>query len=106
MLYVTSYRDQNLSKQLLISGSNISNVILYCDANNINPQSLSILPNEVILNNPSLEKCYSVTLQDQSENISTYQVYDTFANTISWINTQTGKTVKNISEQNRPFVIA
>lgn len=106
MLYAISYKDQNLTKQLLISGSNISNVILYCDANNIDIQSLSSLPNQVILNNPSLEKCYSVTLQDQSENNSTYQVYDTYANTISWINTQTGKTVKNISEQNRPFVIA
>ena len=106
MVYTISYREQNLFKQLLISGTNISSVIVYCDANNITPQSINQLPVDVILNNPSLQKSYSVTLQDQSENQLGYQIYDTFENTISWINSQTGKTVKNISEQNKPFVNA
>lgn len=106
MLYSISYKDQNLTKQLHISGANISNVIVYCDANNINPSILSIQNSEVVLNNPSSEICYMVVLQDQSENKISYQVYDTFSGLVSWINTQTGKTVKNISEQIKPFVNA
>jgi len=108
MLFNLSYKNsQNLTVSLLVSASSISNVIVYCDANQINPLNIGVSSGfDLILNEPSSQTSYSVSLKGQSENNSNYVVYDTWSNLISWINSQTGKTLQNIVVLNRGFVTA
>ena len=106
MLFNVSYKQQNETKQLLVSGASMSNVLVYCDANNLTPLTLSVVTPDILINQPSLEYSYTVNLIDQSDNQSSTIIYDTYNNVISWISSQTGKTVLSLTKQTRGFVQA
>lgn len=108
MLFNVSYRNsQNVTLQLNVSASSISNVILYCDSNNISPLNLTVVNSvEIVLNSPSSQDMYQVSLTNESGDQSFYFVYDTWNNLLTWISSQSGKSVQSLNKQNRPFVIA
>jgi hypothetical protein len=106
MLFNISYRQQDETKQLSVSGTSMSNVLVYCDANNITPITISNVNFAVILNQTSLNYCYTVNLSDQNNEQSSTVIYDTFENVITWINSQTGKTTQSLNKIDRAFVTA
>ncbi len=108
MLFLLSYKNaSNEQFSVILSGSNMSAAILYCDANNFTPLQLSLQTFNLLLNNPSQTYCYFVSLKDTStEATSTTIIYDTFSNVESWISSQSNKAVINVTLQERGFVQA
>ena len=108
MLFTLSYKNSsNEQSTINLSGSNMSAAILYCDANNLTPIQVGLQNVDLLLNNPSSNNCYLVSLKDSvTEASSGIIIYDTFSNIESWINSQSNKVVTNISLQNRAFVQA
>jgi len=108
MLFTLSYKNSsNEQSTINLSGSNMSAAILYCDANNLTPIQVGLQNVDLLLNNPSSNNCYLVSLKDSvTEASSGIIIYDTFSNIESWINSQSNKVVTSISLQNRAFVQA
>ena len=84
----------------------MASALVYCDANNIIPTSLNEIVNSLMPNNTSLNYNFNVTLKDQSENVSNQIIFDTFDNVISWVNSQSGKYLVNLTRNNQSFVTA
>jgi hypothetical protein len=108
MLFLLSYKNaSNEQFNVILSGSNMSAAILYCDANNFTPLQISQQFFDLLLNNPSQLYCYFVSLRDvTTEATTTTIIYDTFSNVETWVSSQSNKSVTNISLQNRAFVQA
>jgi hypothetical protein len=106
MLINVFYKESSVPKQLLISGASMASALVYCDANNIIPTSLNEIVNSLMPNNTSLNYNFNVTLKDQSENVSNQIIFDTFDNVISWVNSQSGKYLVNLTRNNQSFVTA
>ena len=64
------------------------------------------IQNQIFIgNNISSNESYNVNLKDNVTMVSlTYLIYDTYSNVISWVNSQSEKSLQNLSYQNRPFV--
>ena len=109
MLFSLSYKNaSNEQFAVYLSGTNMSSVILYCDSNNFTPLQVSYQLNQnLLLNNPSSDECYSVGLKDiTTGNSSSYLIYDSFSNVNTWIQAQSNKEVSVISLQSRAFIQA
>ena len=89
----------------LISGNTWGECVAYLEGTGdaiqaINVQNVILIPNDT-----SSSNSYAVTLKDNVTGTQVYYIiYDTYANVISWIQSQTGKTVQTLSYQNRQFV--
>jgi len=108
MLFNVVYKNaSDVQSYVTMSGNNMSSVIVYCDSNNLTPLQILNQTFNLVLNNPSLTKCYLVTLKDNvTQNPTTTMVYDTYSGLNSWIASQTDKSVINLALLDRPFIQA
>ena len=89
----------------LVSGATWSECAAWAEGVGETIQSINIQQQKLILNNPSSDESYQVGLKDNDTSIlTTYIIYDTYSNVISWINAQSGVSVQGIQYQKRVFV--
>ena len=89
-----------------VSGASMDSVIVYCDANNFIPDQISLVTQELLLNNTSSSESYLFNLKNQSSGVvSTFLIYDTFQNVVSFIQSS-GLQLRNINRQDRNFILA
>ena len=105
MLFSCSLQISGVNSNKLISGNTWSSCTAYLEGTGDVISSINIQNQNFIGNNTSSSESYNLSLKDDvTSAISSYIIYDTYANVISWVNSQTGKSLQNLQYQNRPFV--
>ena len=105
MLFSCSLQISGVNSNKLISGNTWSSCVAYLEGTGDVISSVNIQNQIFIGNNTSSSESYNVNLKDDVTSMSSsYIIYDTYANVISWVNSQTGKSLQNLQYQNRPFV--
>jgi hypothetical protein len=105
MLFSCSLQISGVNSIKLISGNTWSSCAAYLEGTGDSISSINIQNQNFIGNNTSSSESYNVGLKDDVTSItSSYIIYDTYANVISWVNSQTEKSLQNLQYQNRPFV--
>ena len=105
MLFNCALKISGINSNKLISGNTWSSCAAYLEGTGDVISSINIQNQNFIGNNTSSNESYNVSLKDDvTKQSSSYIIYDTYANVISWVNSQTGKILQNLQYQNRPFV--
>ena len=105
MLFNCSLKISGINSNKLISGNTWSSCAVYLEGTGDVISSINIQKQTFIGNNTSSSESYNVSLKDDVTSIIlSYIIYDTYDNVISWVNSQTGKTLQNLQYQNRTFV--
>jgi len=105
MLFSCAIQSSGSGLNKLISGSTWSACSAYLEGTGDVISSINIQNQIFIGNNISSNESYNVNLKDNVTMVSlTYLIYDTYSNVISWVNSQSEKSLQNLSYQNRPFV--
>lgn len=105
MLFNCSIQSSGEGVFKLVSASTWSNCASYLEGTGDVINSINIANQVLIGTNLSSDESYNVSLKDDVTAESTnYIMYNTFSNVISWVNSQTGKTLRNLQYQKRPFV--
>jgi hypothetical protein len=105
MLFNCALKISGINLNKLISGNTWSSCAAYLEGTGDVISSINIQNQNFIGNNTSSSESYNVGLKDDVTNISSsYIIYDTYDNVISWVNSQTGKRLQNLQYQNIPFV--
>ena len=105
MLFSCSIQISGVGSNKLISGNPWSSCAAYLEGAGDSISSINIQNQNFIGNNTSSSESYNVGLRDNvTSMLSAYIIYDTYDNVISWVNSQTGKSLQNLQYQNRPFV--
>ena len=105
MLFSCSLKISGVNSIKLISGNTWSSCAAYLEGTGDVISSINIQKQNFIGNNTSSSESYNVGLKDDVTSISSsYIIYDTYDNVISWVNSQTGKRLQNLQYQNIPFV--
>jgi hypothetical protein len=105
MLFNVSLQSSGIGYASLVSGNTWNDCLTWAQNTGDLLQSISIQLQTLILNNPSSDECYSVSLKDTITNsLSAYIVYDTYENVNTWIQSQADMSVQNIGYQKRTFV--
>jgi len=105
MLFNCSLQSSGQGVFKLVSASTWSNCASYLEGTEDVINSITSVNQVFIGTNVSSDESYNVSLTDNdSTTITSYIIYDTFSNVISWVNSQSGKTLRNIQYQLRPFI--
>ena len=105
MLFSCSLQSSGTNLNKLISGNTWSSCAAYLEGTGDAISSINIQNQIFIGNNTSSSESYNVSLKDDVTSvILSYIIYDTYDNVISWVNSQTGKSLQNLQYQNIPFV--
>jgi hypothetical protein len=105
MLFNCSIQISGIGSNKLVSGNTWSSCAAYLEGTGDVISSINIQKQNFIGNNTSSNESYNLTLKDNvTSTTSSYIIYDTYDNVISWVNSQTGKTLQNLQYQNRVFV--
>jgi len=105
MLFSCSLQISGVNSIKLISGNTWSSCAAYLEGTGDVISSINIQNQNFIGNNTSSSESYNVGLKDDVTSISSsYIIYDTYVNVVSWVNSQTGKSLQNLQYQNIPFV--
>jgi hypothetical protein len=105
MLFSCSLQSSGSGLNKLISGNTWTACSEYLEGTGDVISSINIQNQNFIGNNTSSDESYNVSLKDDvTSALLTYIIYDTYSNVISWVNSQTGKSLQNLSYQKRPFV--
>ena len=105
MLFNCSLQSSGQGVFKLVSASTWSNCASYLEGTEDVIGSITSVNQVFIGTNVSSDESYNVSLKDNdSTTITNYIIYDTFSNVISWVNSQSGKTLRNIQYQLRPFI--
>jgi len=105
MLFNCSLQISGVNSFKLISGTTWTSCAAYLEGTGDSITSINIQNQNFIGNDTSSSESYNVSLKDDvTSTNSGYIIYDTYANVISWVNSQTGKSLQNLQYQNRPFV--
>ena len=105
MLFSCSIQISGVGSNKLISGNTWSSCAAYLEGTGDVISSINIQNQNFIGNNTSSSESYNVGLRDNvTSMLSAYIIYDTYDNVISWVNSQTGKSLQNLQYQNIPFV--
>ena len=105
MLFSCALQSSGTNLNKLISGNTWSSCSAYLEGTGDVISSINIQKQTLIGNNTSSSESYNVNLKDDVTSMSSsFIIYDTYANVISWVNSQTGKSLQNLQYQNRPFV--
>jgi hypothetical protein len=105
MLFNCSIQISGIGSNKLVSGNTWSSCAAYLEGTGDVISSINIQNQNFIGNNTSSSESYNVGLKDDVTSISSsYIIYDTYDNVISWVNSQTGKRLQNLQYQNIPFV--
>jgi translation initiation factor IF-2 len=105
MLFYCSLQSSGQSSLKLVSASTWSNCASYLEGTGDVINQINVANQVLIGTNLLSNESYNVSLKDNNADIITsYIIYDTFSNVTSWINSQTGKTLRNLQYQLRPFV--
>ena len=105
MLFSCSLKISGVNSIKLISGNTWSSCAAYLEGTGDVIGSINIQNQNFIGNNTSSSESYNVGLKDDVTSISSsYIIYDTYVNVVSWVNSQTGKSLQNLQYQNIPFV--
>jgi hypothetical protein len=92
----------------VVNTSSWATCLAYCEGTGDAITQIMILSNvEVVVNDASSTNCYQVTLKSNATQLLTsYLVFDTSYDTLqTWVNSQTNKTVNNISLQQKTYVV-
>lgn len=90
---------------LLISGNSWSDCVQYCETLGENIVSINSSLEQLIINDNVLNSQYYVMMIDVITNTrTTYIIFDTLDNVLTWINLQSEKTLQSIQKQNRQFI--
>ena len=105
MLFNCALQTSGVNSFKLISGNTWSSCAAYLEGTGDSITSINIQNQNFIGNNTSSSESYNVNLKDDDTGTNSgYIIYDTLANVISWVDSQTGKSLQNLQYQNRPFV--
>jgi hypothetical protein len=105
MLFSCSLQSSGSGFNKLVSGSTWTACSAYLEGTGDVISSINIQNQNFIGNNTSSDESYNISLKDNvTSALLTYIIYDTYSNVISWVNSQTGKSLQNLSYQKRPFV--
>jgi hypothetical protein len=105
MLFNCSLQSSGEGVFKLVSASTWSNCASYLEGTGDVINSISVANQNFIGTNVSSGESYNLSLKDNDGvTVTNYIIYDTFSNVISWVNSQSGKTLRNIQYQLRPFV--
>ena len=105
MLFSCSLKISGVNSIKLISGNTWSSCAAYLEGTGDVISSINIQNQNFIGNNTSSSESYNVRLKDDVTSISSsYIIYDTYVNVVSWVNSQTGKSLQTLQYQNIPFV--
>ena len=105
MLFSCSLKISGVNSFKLISGNTWSSCAAYLEGTGDVISSINIQNQNFIGNNTSSSESYNVRLKDDVTSISSsYIIYDTYVNVVSWVNSQTGKSLQTLQYQNIPFV--
>jgi hypothetical protein len=105
MLFSCSLKISGVNSIKLISGNTWSSCAAYLEGTGDVISSINIQNQNFIGNNTSSSESYNVRLKDDVTSISSsYIIYDTYVNVVSWVNSQTGKSLQTLLYQNIPFV--
>jgi hypothetical protein len=105
MLFNCALKISGINSNKLISGNTWSSCAAYLEGTGDAISSINIQNQIFIGNNTSSSESYNVGLKDDVTGMSSsYIIYDTYANVISWVNSQTEKRLQNLQYQNIPFV--
>jgi hypothetical protein len=104
MLFNCATKSSGVGSLQLISASTWSNCASYLEGTGDEISSINIQNQTFIGNNTSSDESYNVTLKDDSTSLSqSYIIYDSYTNVISWVNSQTGKSLQGLQYQKRTF---
>lgn len=105
--YVTSKVGQDTISRL-VNAASWSNCLSYLEGTGEDIQSIGIVsPNvTVVVNNPSSNICYNITLKDQTtEATSTFILVDnSYTSVQNWISQQTNKFPTILQQQEKSYV--
>ena len=105
MLFNCSIQISGIGSNKLVSGNTWSSCASYLEGTGDVISSINAQNQIFIGVNTSSNESYNVSLKDDVTSVmSSYIIYDTYANVISWVNSQTGKSLQNLQYQNRQFV--
>jgi len=107
MLFTVSAKNIDQSLDLYaISATSWSNCVSYVEGTGKEIQSISsLVVDNIILNNASLNDMFQITLKDTTtQEISNNFIFDTFENASTWAQNQSNKEVANIQYQKRSFI--
>jgi hypothetical protein len=105
MLFSCSLQSSGSGLIKLISGNTWTACSAYLEGTGDVISSINIQNQNFIPNDTSSDESYNIGLKDDITNaLMSYIIYDTYSNVISWVNSQTGKSLQNLTYQKRPFV--
>jgi hypothetical protein len=105
MLFNCQVQSSGASSSKLISGNTWGECVAYLEGTGANILSINVSNQTFIGTNVSSEDAYNVSLKDETTSTtSNYIIYDTYSNVISWVNSQSGKSLQNLQYQKRAFV--
>lgn len=106
MLFNVSYKQSNQNHTIVLSGENLDSVVTYCNTNNIVPDVINKMTTNLIVNLENSSESYLLSLKNINDSeITNYLIYDTIANVLNWVLSQTDKTLINLNTSNRQLIV-
>ena len=105
MLFNCSLQNGGIGISRVVSGNTWGDVASYCEGTGMVIQSINIMQQNLIVNDGASTTAYQLSLKDDVTNlVSVYFIFDTYQNVMSWVSSQTGKTLQALSTQKTSFV--
>ena len=108
MNFLATLTDSGLPVNKVINTNSWSSCLSYCEGTGFDINNIVLLSSNitVVLNNPSSQNCFNVSLVSTETGLnSNYFVFDIDFETLqTWLNAQTGKTVTSVQLNKKSYV--
>jgi len=106
MLFNVNFKSNTTIDTYTISGDSWSQCVAYCEGTGKEIQTISIYNAELILNDSEIKDSYYVSLSNNVTEINKfYLIFDTYQNTLTWIESQSDSSLTSLSYQKRTYIL-
>ena len=105
MLFNVNFKNGNSFENYTISGDSWSQCVAYCEGTGKSIQTISLNNCELIINNTQTTDSYTISLSNNLTEINKfYMIFDTYQNTLTWIESQSDSSLTSLSYQKRTYI--